>query len=211
MANFSTNFAGSGNIVAESITSTGRITGAGFTSSINGSPGTPSFNWSSDPDSGLYHSGVANRYEAAAGGSDSISIRNTLVVNYRQVNQEADLVMGVGRSINLDANTSTTDAPLQFSGDPNTGIVYSAADQFRVLVGGAASMQFSNSLGVNSIQQMTFSERAIFSKELRLMEMTAPAGVTDAVVIYAVVDGGGKTDLTSIFQTGAAQVITQEP
>jgi hypothetical protein len=46
---------------------------------------------------------------------------------------------------------------------------------------------------------------------LQVSEMTAPSGATDAARIYAVIDGGSKTDLAAIFQSGVTQIFAQEP
>jgi hypothetical protein len=148
LANF---LPGYGAVQVESLTSTGRVTGAGFTSSIRGTAATPAYNWSEDPDNGPYYSGVANRVDYSAGGTDVVSHRSGLFVSY---------------------GSSTLVGAVVFS-----GVV---------------------SLGANSY--LVFTETA------------APgAAATDTVRMYAVVDGGGKTDLVAVFQSGAAQTVAQEP
>lgn len=133
-------------VITDAITATnGRITGAGFTSSIAGTGSLPSYNWNvgGDTDNGMYYSGAANRWELAAGAADVWSVRTALALAY---------------------------VPFQ-----------------------AAST-------------------AQFNSYIQMLETTAPgAPSADRVNIYAVVDGGGKTDLDAIFQSGAAQVFTQEP
>lgn len=46
---------------------------------------------------------------------------------------------------------------------------------------------------------------------LALAEISTPTGLANGAVLYAVVTGGGKTDLRVIFQTGASILIATEP
>jgi hypothetical protein len=51
----------------------------------------------------------------------------------------------------------------------------------------------------------------VLSGFIQLKERTAPgAGAADRVRIYAVVDGGGLTDLAAVFQDGTVDIFAQE-
>lgn len=144
-------------ITATSLTTTGdvtiagRTTSAGFSSSIAGSQATPAFNWSTDPDNGLYYSGASNRWELVAGATDVYSVRTALAVAY--------VPFSASSTVNI------------------AGIVTLGAASYLVLT-----------------------------------ETTAPgAAAANTVRIYAVEDGGLKTDLAAIFQSGSAQAVSGEP
>lgn len=168
MPNLSVNISGSGAIVADSIAVAGdavvggRATAAGFTSSIAGTAGTPAYNWSADPDNGPYYSGVANRCEWASGGTDTVSLRSNLIVNYRALTQDGNLTMSTGRKLILDNSGTPTDLPLQFNGDPNTGIGWDSADYMRMYSGG--TFAFGLVAGTpRSITAHTFDSTATFN------------------------------------------------
>ena len=59
------------------LTSTGRITGAGFTSSVNGDATTPAYNFSSSAGTG--HAFVASKLTSAVGGSAILEVQSTFV------------------------------------------------------------------------------------------------------------------------------------
>lgn len=67
--------------------------------------------------------------------------------------------------------------------------------------------------GISSVSDINMSGNLTMTAGyIVLTERAAPgAAAADTVRIYAVVDGGSKTDLTSIFQSGAAQEISAEP
>lgn len=223
MPNLAQNLSG---ITAASLTITGdatisgRTTAAGFTSSTNGTVGTPAYNFSSDVDCGIYHSGVANRYELAAGGADVHSIRTALSHAYVPFSMGStgtitggNFTMGTGRKLILDNNLTTTDLPLQFNGDPNTGIGWDSADYIRYYAGGSFIAGVSSSAGLVAQSVLTISNNAIFpaGSYIEMTEGTAPASpAADKVRIYAVVDGGSLTDLAAKFQDGTVDIFAQE-
>jgi hypothetical protein len=117
-----------------------------------------------------------------------------------------DLTMGSGAVLKLDASTSTTNCPLQKNGDPNTGLTFPAADQMNAVVGGTQRVQIG---GATADVLMTGTFQPAY---LQFTEVGAPsAPPADKVYVYAVVDGGSKTDIAALFQTGAAQTVAQEP
>ncbi len=92
MPNLSVNISGYSNIEAESITATGRITGAGFTSSVAGSAATPSYNWSAGTNRGLFDD--TNKVAVAYAGADK-AYWGTVNHNY-QVTQVASTLLAKG-------------------------------------------------------------------------------------------------------------------
>lgn len=114
-----------------------------------------------------------------------------------------DLVMGSGRAVILDVG-STGDCSLQWPSDADTGLIWDSANHFRAITGGNVTQTWSGGTS-------NFVSPAIFFSYLEIRETTAPSGLANAVRIYAVDDGGGKTDFTSLFGSGAAQPITGEP
>ena len=129
---------------------TGRTTSAGFTSSIDGTQGTPAYNWSNGTGYGSFLEIAGSRFALASAGTERMYVGST-VHHY----------------------------------------VFSS-------FAGAVNVSGAVTIGAGGY--------------LVLTETTAPgAAGADTVRIYAVVDGGSKTDLTSIFQSGGAQAITGEP
>jgi hypothetical protein len=116
---------------------------------------------------------------------------------------------GFSSSIDGDATTPA----FNWSGDTDNGMYRGGANDLRL--GSAGSIAMSSTSGGVSFYNHTFvasGNLGITSGYLQLAEIAAPgAGAADTVRIYAVVDGGSKTDLVGIFQTGAAQVAAQEP
>lgn len=192
----------------------GRTVSAGFSSSIDGDATTPAYNWSGDTDNGMYRSGTNEVSIAAIGqtkhafvSGGSVAVGPFIAQNPTTFND--DVTMGSGKKLILDASTSTTSCPLQFGGDPNTGLSYVAADQMSIVAAGGAPLGVQS--GAANATTLNVSSNIVNQGALYMREMSAPSGLADYAIIYAVVDGGSKTDLTSIFQTGAAQPITQEP
>lgn len=113
----------------------------------------------------------------------------------------------------VPASNSTTNCPIQFAGDPNTGIRWIAGDQFGFVNGGGSSQTWtSTAISQNLATTIAAGNLTVTSGYIQLTEMAAPgAGAANTVRIYAVVDGGAKTDLSAIFQSGAAQIAAQEP
>lgn len=75
MPSFGYSFSGSGAIVADSVTSTGRITGAGFTSTTEGSAAVPAYNFTAATNQGMA-SVAAVKIVLAAGGASQMAIAN---------------------------------------------------------------------------------------------------------------------------------------
>ncbi len=223
MPNLSQNLSG---ITAAELTITGaasiggRVTGAGFTSSVGGTAATPAYNWStgvhaSGPSTGHFHEGtrVAIGYSGADKMFWGASINNYVATTFAGSTQfnntvavdGGNLTMGTGRKLILDSATDVTNCALQFAGDPNTGMVYNSTDQYRMVAGGAFIISPSNAggliLGTNLI---TANSDTIFTKALGFNETTAPAAVADRSWIYAL-DVAGKTQLTS--KNGAAGTV----
>lgn len=119
-----------------------------------------------------------------------------------------NITMGSGAVIKVDASNSTSNCPIQRNGDPNTGITFPAADQVSLVTGGGAPV--AAVVGGASISTLTVTSNLVNLGALYLKEMAAPAGLADYGILYAVVDGGGKTDLFIIFQSGAAIKIAEE-
>lgn len=104
--------------------------------------------------------------------------------------------------------------------DPDNGPYYSgASNRWELAAGGTdvwsvrtalahAYVPFSTASTANFAGVVTLGSASY----LVLTETSAPgAAGADTVRIYAVVDGGSKTDLVAIFQTGAAQAVSGEP
>lgn len=152
--------------------------------------------------------------------------RTAMTVNYLRaaatLNVDGgDLTMGVGRAVVLDNSGAVADAPLQFAGDPDTGLLWDSANNFRATANGgtvhswsaAASVALGGFTAANGVI-IQAGNNLVFggSGYIEMNEMAAPAApAADKVRIYGVVDGGSKTDFAAIFQTGAAQVFAQEP
>ena len=118
------------------------------------------------------------------------------------VGTNGDITMGSGAVIKLDPSTSLTSCALQFNGDPNTGLRYGAADNFTLLSGG----NFIQSIAT----QITLWVQANARGGIGFVEQAAPTLVADTGIMYASVDGGSKTDLNVLFQSGAAIKVTEE-
>jgi len=68
-----------------------------------------------------------------------------------------------------------------------------------------------SSLSENSIYVRSTKPLDIYQSYIQLTEITAPgAGAANTVRIYAVVDGGGLTDLAAVFQDGTVDLFAQE-
>lgn len=86
--------------IAQDITTTGRLTAAGFTSSIAGTATLPAYNWSADPNNGPYYSGATDRCEWAAAGADLLSFRSGTFLVYNGVFQsDATFTILTGRNL----------------------------------------------------------------------------------------------------------------
>ena len=137
------------------ITATGRITGAGFSSTIAGTAGLPAYKLPTTGN-GMFEDGTT-RVAVAVNSADKAYWSTTTNHNYQSVSMSGGL-------------TGVTD----------------------ISMGGI--------LTISSAGYIVLTERA------------APgAAAADTVRIYAVVDGGSKTDAAAVFQSGAAQVFAQEP
>lgn len=111
---------------------------------------------------------------------------------------------GFSSSIAGDATTPAFNK----SDDTNTGIYFAGADAVSVATGGGAPLNVVS--GGANISSFTATSSIVNLGPLYLREMAAPAGLTDYAVLYGVVDGGSKTDLDVIFQTGVAIKIAEE-
>lgn len=207
-------------VTAASITTTGnvtvggRTTSAGFSSSIDGDATTPAVNWSSDTNSGLFRQGADNIRLAVNGTAQvDLATSQATCLNHFQNNgtlfQVGNISMSSGAKVILDASSDQSNCPLQFNGDPNTGLIRIAADQIGVVAAGGTPLSAQN--GAANASTFNVSGGIVNQGFLYMHEMAAPGALADYAVIYAVVDGGSKTDLVALFQTGAAQTITQEP
>ncbi len=95
--------------------------------------------------------------------------------------------------------------PLQFNGDPDTGITYSAANSFYLLGAGTSGILVTSG-GFSPLGQVTFPATTTVYYEVR----TAPTGLDGYAVVFADTSGG-KDRLRAIFGTGAAQAVATEP
>lgn len=111
-----------------------------------GAVGAPGLAFVGDTDLGVYRVG-SNFLGIGIGGGQVMTWQAGLV----GINQ--DVLMGAGAVVQLDPSSSTTDAPLQFSGDPNTGLMLVAADSVRAVAGGSAMFQWAATgfLGINGV------------------------------------------------------------
>lgn len=151
----------------------------------------------------------------------------TFTANNGMTVDGGDLTMATGRAIVLWAGTAA-DCSWQWPGDPNTGAYYASADRYELAANGGDTMSIRNQLAisylghnVNTLSGVSGSQinigsghNIVFAGDgyIEMEEMVAPgAPAADRVRIYAVVDGGAKTDLAATFQSGAAQVFAQEP
>lgn len=111
-----------------------------------------------------------------------------------------NVTMGPGTKLILDTSTSATDCPLQFAGDPNTGIRYSSADIWQTIGGG----------GVSSTHSSAFvTVTGIIGDWYYYNEVTAPSPIANKAILYGL-DVAAKTQLTVLFPTGAAEQIAIE-
>ena len=92
-----------------------------------GSVGAPSFSFVSDPDTGIYRSNV-NELGIAANGVLSATISDTGFTSINPITIPNGLV---------------SNCAIQFSGDPNTGIISGGLDQLSLVCGGGARMVLS--------------------------------------------------------------------
>lgn len=76
--------------VAGDVTFTGRVTGAGFSSSILGSPTTPAYNWTSRTGDGFYNEAI--RVAVGFGGTDK-AYWGSLNHNYQIINGAASATL----------------------------------------------------------------------------------------------------------------------
>lgn len=130
---------------------------------------------------------------------------------------------GFTSSIDGDATTPA----YNLTNNTNMGLYRSASNQLSVALAGTEQLRFNTSaittinnlqanaaiFGVGGNLTMSASRHIILSGGyVQLQEMAAPgAGAADTVRLYAVVDGGSKTDGAAIFQSGAVQTWAQEP
>lgn len=207
----------------------GRTTSAGYTSSILGDATTPAYNWTAAlafNDAGLWATATSDRIEIGSNATaivrvDSLGpslVGNVSVPAGTFTVSGGDLIMGTGRAVVLDAG-SITDCAWQYAGDPNSGGYHSGvADRHELAAGGVDVWSVRTSLA-HAYVPFTAASTATVGTNLmitagyiEMTEIAAPgAGAADKVRIYPVVDGGSKTDLAAIFQSGAAQVFAQEP
>jgi len=120
-----------------------------------------------------------------------------------------------GGNITLDSSTGhvliNAASRLFFDGGGGTYVIESSNDVLDLVAGDLTMLRLAETgSGAGTVTLTTNLD--INGGYIQLEEMSAPGtGGTNHVRIYAVVDGGGKTDLEAIFQLGDAQVIAQEP
>lgn len=112
-----------------------------------------------------------------------------------------DVTMGAAGQIFADSGTAT-DPGISIGGS-STGIFSNAATTVNIAIGGGTPVT------VNGSAFYLFIPLGMASY-IDMYEVAAPAGGTDIARLFAVVDGGSKTDLKVIFQSGAAIIIDQE-
>ncbi len=167
------------------------------------------FGWTNDPNTyiartsadaiDIYCGGSAILSASSAGDVTSPRVR----ANEMGVINGGDFSMSAGGQILADSG-SQAEPGYAYVGDTDTGRFRSAANVEQWIVGNGVSIIVSASGVFTYIPQY-------FESSVSLKEMTAPVGATDYTRLFSQVDGGGKTDLMAIFQSGAAQTITQEP
>lgn len=113
----------------------------------------------------------------------------------------ADLTMAAGGQIFADSGA--VGAPGISIGGATTGFFSSGAGTVNTAVGGGQAT-LTNSSGMYVYIPLGMASH------IDMYEIAAPAGTTDVARLFAVVDGGAKTDLKVIFQSGAAIVMDQE-
>lgn len=116
------------------------------------------------------------------------------------------ITMGSGSKLKLDVSTSGADMPLQFNGDPDTGITYVSANNFYVGAQAVTGGMNINGSGFNPIGQVVIDSATTLYFQVR----TAPTGLDGYGIIYCDTSGG-KDRLRAIFGTGANQAIAAEP
>lgn len=187
-----------------SITATGNITAQGQFLAKDGTAGSPGFAFAASPTYGFFNEPGGSRFAATAGNSEAMYWGNASNHNYKFFSNAGSIQMNSGAKLILDPSNSATDCPLQFGTDANTGLRWNSADNMSFIVGGSENLIVVGA-GINATQ--IINTGALYQRE-----MTIPAASTDYAAIYAVVDGGSKTDLMVRFQTGAAQgPVAQEP
>jgi hypothetical protein len=211
MPSFSYNFAGYGVINATSIVTSGDIEAQGQFLAKNGTATSPGFAFKESPTYGLFNEPAGSRLAVSAGNSEAAYWGNASNHVYKHTSFastttfDGDLTMQAGRAVCLDASTSTSDCPLQKTGDPNTGLTFPGADQMNAIVGGVARFQLG---GATADVLMTGTNKVTY---LMFGEVGAPSNPpADHAYVYAVVDGGTLTDLAAKFQDGTVAIFAQE-
>ena len=110
--------------------------------------------------------------------------------------------------LNFDAEVRIKSAnKLYYDGGGNTYIHQESADRMELFIGGTKQYIWSDGT-LNFDRAMIVTLKGGY---LEMNERTAPgAGSANSVRIYAVVDGGSRTDLAAVFQDGTVDIFAQE-
>lgn len=156
----------------------------------------------SDLDTGIGRS-AANTLSLIAGGVEIGKVSSTGI----------EMDDAAGPALLNEAATNTNPAVIPNRADPDTGIGWNGSGALSIVTNGSEVTRFT-ATGHNMNQDVQFNGANLLmvTNFIELKEMSAPgAGAANSVRIYAVVDGGFKTDLAAIFQDGVAQIFAQEP
>lgn len=114
------------------------------------------------------------------------------------------ITMGAGAVVKLDPSTSTAACPLQWNGDPNTGMRYVLADRQGFVCGGTAvvSIETSALVAQGNVQGTNLvTDAAIYLPEIG----AAPSALANYSIVYSL-DAATKTQLNA--KQGAAGTVT---
>lgn len=131
------------------------------------------------------------------------------------INATSIVVAALDVTGTLDIADGAAGAPsLRLKNSPLTGFYRGGANDLRAVVNGADTLRMQTSqFYVTNVLQTNGNFLSVGGGYIQLTEAgAAPASPgANQTRIYAVDDGGGKTDLNALFATGAAQPLAGEP
>lgn len=128
------------------------------------------------------------------------------------------IAMASGAVLKLDPSTSLTNCPVQWSGDPNSGLSYVSADSAALVFGGVAtigsnatavSLNVASTVAGSSALTVTGALNAntyVYTPLVYVPESSAPAALADASILHSL-DSATKTALKT--KQGAAGTVVQ--
>lgn len=147
----------------------------------DGSAAAPSYSFASDPDTGMWR--VSG---GVITGIDGVGYAATFTNQFQ---------LATGGALTWSSGAITAAADVSLSRGAANRLDLASGDSFYVVSGG---------LGVNIVNTAAGT--------IALTEQTAPsAPAANGVILYAVDNGGGKTQLMALFSSGAAQQLAIQP